>query len=140
MSDADHRLSSPVRLIRTDSESSMEKRTRRRRCRRYTIYALAAYFFLTVVIGLPILVVVCPLFLSISPISPCDLCPRSLYQKLKKDKTLVKSNPYQPWQDNSPLPVNSITLGDAPLRISSATACNSWDVMDEPDGTMFMSQ
>ena len=35
-----------------------EKRTRRRRCRRYTIFALAAYFFLTVVIGLPILVVV----------------------------------------------------------------------------------
>lgn len=35
-----------------------EKRTRRRRCRRYTIYVLAAYFFLTVVIGLPILVVV----------------------------------------------------------------------------------
>ncbi|KAI0706820.1 hypothetical protein C8T65DRAFT_223245 [Cerioporus squamosus] len=93
-----------------------KKRTRRRRCRKYTIYALAIYFILSVVIGIPILVV-----------------------KLKRKVTL-KSSPYQPWEDNGALPPKTITLGDAPLRISSAKSCNSWNVKDRPDGSMFVSE
>ena len=43
----------------TQSYSEIKKkRTRRRRCRKYTIIVLAAYFVLTVVIGIPIIVVV----------------------------------------------------------------------------------
>ncbi|RPD68608.1 hypothetical protein L226DRAFT_318034 [Lentinus tigrinus ALCF2SS1-7] len=93
-----------------------KKRTRRRRCRKYTIIALATYFILTVVIGIPIIVV-----------------------KLKR-KTSLKSNPYQSWEDNSSPPPKSINLGDAPLRISAAKACNSWNVKDRPDGSMFVSE
>ncbi|RDX55130.1 hypothetical protein OH76DRAFT_1397498 [Lentinus brumalis] len=92
------------------------KRTRRRRCKKYTIIALVVYFVLTSVIGIPILVV-----------------------KLKR-KVTMKSSPYQPWEDNSPIPPTTINLGDAPLRISAAKSCNSWNVKDRPDGSMFVSE
>ncbi len=40
-----------------------EKRTRRRRCRKWTLYVLTTYFLLTVVIGIPIIVVVSSSFI-----------------------------------------------------------------------------
>ena len=114
-----------------------KKRTRRRRCRKYTIYALATYFVLTVVIGIPIIVVVRPF----SPCLPstsqrCFCC----LQKLKHKATL-KSNPFSSWDDNGGgLPPKSINLGDAPLRISAAKSCNSWNVKDRPEGSLFVSE
>ena len=114
-----------------------EKRTRRRRCRRWTIYALAAYFVSTVVIGIPIIVVVRLHSRSHSLITADQRCV--VPQKLKR-KTSLKTNPYQSWEDNAPLPPRSITLGSAPLRISAAKACNSWNVKDRPDGSMFLSE
>ncbi|KAH9931058.1 uncharacterized protein BXZ73DRAFT_90149 [Epithele typhae] len=93
-----------------------EKRTRRRRCRKYGVFALTIYFLLTVVIGIPIIVV-----------------------KMKK-KTAIKGNPYPPWDQSSPTVTNSITLGDAPLRLSAARSCNAWHVKDRPAGNLFLSQ
>ncbi|KAI1794120.1 hypothetical protein LXA43DRAFT_971383 [Ganoderma leucocontextum] len=101
----------------TQSYSDIQtKRTRRRRCRKYTIYVLAAYFVLTVVIGVPVIVM-----------------------KTKR-KPVLTSSPYQPWADNDPLPPKTVQLGDAPLRISAAKSCNAWNVKDRPDGAMYMSQ
>lgn len=52
----------------TQSYSDIQKkRTRRRRCRKYSIYILAAYFVLTVVIGVPVIVMVRPTPLTVSP-------------------------------------------------------------------------
>ncbi|KAM5532867.1 hypothetical protein V8D89_013508 [Ganoderma adspersum] len=101
----------------TQSYSDIQKkRTRRRRCRKYSIYVLAAYFVLTVVIGVPVIVM-----------------------KTKR-KPVLTSSPYQPWEDNDPLPPKTIQLGDAPLRISAAKSCNAWNVKDRPDGAMFVSE
>ncbi len=52
----------------TQSYSDIQKkRTRRRRCRKYSIYVLAAYFVLTVVIGVPLIVMVRLAPLTVSP-------------------------------------------------------------------------
>ncbi|KAI0780066.1 hypothetical protein C8Q74DRAFT_1367850 [Fomes fomentarius] len=94
-----------------------DKRTRRRRCRKWTLYVLTTYFLLSVVIGIPIIVV-----------------------KMKHKSILRTANPFSSWEDNAPIPPKSITLGDAPLRISAAKSCNSWNVKDRPDGSMFLSE
>ena len=60
-------------------------------------------------------------------------------QKTKR-KPVLTSSPYQPWEDNDPLPPKTIQLGDAPLRISAAKSCNAWNVKDRPDGAMFVSE
>ncbi|TBU56370.1 hypothetical protein BD310DRAFT_882682 [Dichomitus squalens] len=102
----------------TESYSEIKKkRTRRRKCKRITIIVLAAYFVLTTVIGIPIIVV-------------------KAKQKLK-----VKSNPYTSWgADTTPVPPKSVQLGHTPLRISAAKSCNTWNVKDRPDGPLLMSQ
>ncbi|KAI0743530.1 hypothetical protein C8Q80DRAFT_1355410 [Daedaleopsis nitida] len=106
-----------LRPTRLSYDEIKEKRTRRRKYLKYSFYALTAYFVLSVVIGIPIIVT-----------------------KYKR-KIALKSNPYSSWEDNSPpLPPNSITLGDAPLRISAAKQCNTWNVKDRPDGTMLLSE
>ena len=67
----------------TQSYSDIQKkRTRRRRCRKYSIYVLAAYFVLTVVIGVPVIVMVRPP-LSRSLLGPPGLTFRS---NLTEDK------------------------------------------------------
>ncbi|KAH9892569.1 hypothetical protein C8Q73DRAFT_746417 [Cubamyces lactineus] len=93
-----------------------EKRTRRRRWRKCALYSLVVYFFLTIAIGVPLIVV-----------------------KLKR-KAYTKANPYDAWSGNPPIPPKSITLGDAPLRLSSAKSCNAWNVEDQPDGPLLRSE
>ncbi|KAI0374044.1 hypothetical protein BV20DRAFT_962000 [Pilatotrama ljubarskyi] len=86
------------------------KRTRRRRCRKCALYALVVYFVVSVAIGVPLIVL-----------------------KFKR-KAQSKANPYGAWNSNAPIPPKSVTLGDAPLRLSSAKSCNAWTVKDSPDG------
>ena len=85
-----------------------EKRTRRRRCRRYTIYALAAYFFLTLVVGVPILVVVRP-----SPLSSfyfsltifCEQCRNSRKPSLWSNQ--IPISPGRTTRPYHPIPLHS---------------------------------
>ncbi|KAI0775705.1 hypothetical protein BD413DRAFT_282621 [Trametes elegans] len=93
-----------------------KKRTRRRRCRKCALYALVVYFVLTIAIGVPIIVV-----------------------KLKR-RAYAKANPYDSWTNSDPIPPKTVTLGDAPLRLSSARSCNSWSLADSPDGSLLRSE
>ncbi|KAI0358427.1 hypothetical protein OH77DRAFT_1502336 [Trametes cingulata] len=86
------------------------KRTRRRKCRKCALYALVVYFVVSIAIGVPLIVL-----------------------KFKR-KAHAKSSSYDAWNSNAPIPPKSITLGDAPLRLSSAKSCNAWTVKDAPDG------
>ncbi|EIW63319.1 uncharacterized protein TRAVEDRAFT_142104 [Trametes versicolor FP-101664 SS1] len=93
-----------------------EKRTRRRNYRRYALYALVVYFVISVAIGVPFLVI-----------------------KLKK-RAYTKANASypQPWSASDNLPPQAITLGDAPLRLSSARSCNAWSSQDVQDGSSLL--
>ncbi|KAI0645687.1 hypothetical protein C8Q79DRAFT_910809 [Trametes meyenii] len=93
-----------------------QQRTRRRRCRKYTLYALVVYFVISIAVGVPFIVM-----------------------KAKR-KSLPKPNPYGSWDDVTSIPPKSITLGDAPLRLSSAKSCNAWGATDIPDGSLLRSE
>ncbi|KAI0328597.1 hypothetical protein GY45DRAFT_960149 [Cubamyces sp. BRFM 1775] len=62
----------------------------------------------------------------------------ALYSLIRKAYT--KANPYDAWSGNPPIPPKSITLGDAPLRLSSAKSCNAWSLEDKPDGPLLRSE
>ncbi|KAI9062903.1 hypothetical protein FKP32DRAFT_1676806 [Trametes sanguinea] len=93
-----------------------KKRSRKRRWRKCALYSLLVYFFLTIAIGVPLIVV-----------------------KLRR-KAYTKANPYNSWSAGNPLPPKTINLGDAPLRLSSAKSCNTWSTADTPDGPLLRSE
>ncbi|KAI0675297.1 hypothetical protein C8Q78DRAFT_1067092 [Trametes maxima] len=84
-----------------------KQRTRRRRCRKYTLYALVVYFVISIAVGVPF---------------------------------IVMPNPYGSWDDVTSIPPRSVTLGDPPLRLSSAKSCNAWGATDIPDGSLLRSE
>ncbi|KAI0630353.1 hypothetical protein C8Q77DRAFT_1063682 [Trametes polyzona] len=93
-----------------------KQRTRRRRYRKCALYALVVYFVVTVAIGVPLLVM-----------------------KFRR-RTIAKATPYSSWSDSSSLPPKTVTLGDAPLRLSSAKSCNAWGAQDIPEGSLLRSE
>ncbi|OSD06862.1 hypothetical protein PYCCODRAFT_1422409 [Trametes coccinea BRFM310] len=93
-----------------------KKRSRKRRWKKCALYSLLVYFFLTIAIGVPLIVV-----------------------KLRR-RSYTKTNPYNMWSAGNPLPPKTINLGDAPLRLSSAKSCNTWSIADAPDGPLLRSE
>ncbi|KAI8993029.1 hypothetical protein BD414DRAFT_293618 [Trametes punicea] len=94
-----------------------KKRARRRRCRKCALFSLVVYFILTIAVGVPLIVV-----------------------KLKRKAYAKERNPYSTWSGGEAIPPPSITLGDAPLRLSSAKSCNAWSSTDSPDGPLLRSE
>lgn len=98
----------------TSQEQQQQKTTLkpspRRRRLKWIIYGLIGYFIVTVAIGVPLIVVK----------------TRHDGQSYKSPSMLYPSQPA--WSNNSSLP--GFNLGETPVCVDSATACNSWDFKD----------
>ena len=137
-----HRPTTPTPSL-PDYETSQEQlkhdlRKRRPLSKRlkWALWGLAAYFVVTIAIGVPLIVIVSSIHHSCRRVT--NFC-----QKTRDSDDQYRQTSLSSWfglGDNSSLLPSIFNLGTDPVCVEEASNCNDWAEQDVYNGTVYNSQ